>query len=763
MNEKLEELLKGNTDLQQEVNNIIHRYSENLAEEIFNSLVRIKSSTKDNEIVRIIKSFSPNEVQNLLTKYSSNTSNTLIKSFIKIAKYSNGTDILKALSSEFLNSNYSEKSVKKIAFEMGEIARHIKEDNTLLRIISTIFKYKGDTAEKVAWIFNNYSYEFYFSREKIYNLIELLSDEHIIKFTSKYLGRNLRKIIDSISSIGLLTKDKELVLKLLNSVENYNGTTASRMLYYLEIIAEQARGEKNAIIEALNTIEKYERLNRKFVEKVVAALSNIASSDNQFLSFKPQSIEFAAKALRLDEVLDVLKKHKEIIQDTIINTIAQISKYNFDEKVIRKIVDILNKYKEPEAVEDTAFFLYSLSSYLNEVNSVLVACNLIEKVGIYAVKILNAEDIEKIRKENLENIIKDKEDLDVALLYLRYGNELPPLIKEDIKNYGMKKYGEIILDYLNKIYEVKIDSLKDAQKLLSLPKEYREKLVNMIKNSKRTSQKLYSLVDKEILSLTEEDVNKLYNFLVISIIGSKDPKKEKEAVEYLSKIVDKKIIKQARIEFNSKYKNKLKEIIPLIKNGEFEKVIEVLRSLDNDKINSVIYYANKNNIPRSPLIFESVVTKNPLEYDSREQIACVYLPRSPKILDYCEDNRFVLIKYSLGGKTLGSAICYIENNIFLVDSVEGNRGLRKEKLFEIIYKDLLERAKERGCKMIVFNKDVMNLTPKEFVKFVRKRIGLKEINLRMVFYEVKEGDLEARDMQNKDPSHRFKGYLLNLY
>lgn len=758
MNEKLEELLKGNNDLQKELNNISHSYPENLTEEIVNSLVRIKSSTKADEIVRIVKSFSYYEVKDLLTKYSNNTSNRLIKSFIKIAKYSNGTDILKALSSEFLNSNYSEKSVKKIAFEIGEIARHIEEDNTLLSIISTVFKYKGAAAEKVAWEFDNYSWDFYFSKEKINKLIELMSDESIIKYISKYSGRNLRKIIESVINIGLIN-DKETVLKLLNSIENYDGKTAGEISYYLEVMAERIRGGKGAIIETLNTINKYsEKFNHKVIKKLVYTLSSIAFSDPENISSNSQSVEFAAKGLRLDEVLNTIKKQRGATQQTVMSTLAQISKYAFDEELIRKVVNTLNKYKEPEVVEDIAVFLYSLSTYFHEAKIALIACNLIEKVGVGALKILNAEDVEKIRKENLEKVIENKEDLDVVIMYLRSGGELPPLTKDNIKTYD-----GIILDYLNKTYGLNINSLGDAQKFLSSPREKREKLAYIIKNSRRNSQKLYSLINKEISPISIENVNKLYNSLAISIIGSKDQKKEKEALEYLSKILDSKIIKQARIEFNSKYKNKLKEIIPLMKNGEFEKVIELLRSLDNDKINSVIYYANKENILKSNLILESVVTKNPLEYDSREQIACVYLPRSDKILDYCEDDRFVLIKYSLGGKTLGSAICYIENGNFLVDSVEGNRGLRKEKLFEIVYKDLIERAKESGCKRIVFNRYVMNLTPKEFVKFLRKKVGLKEINLRMGFYEVKEGILESQEIQDKNPFRVFKGYLLNLY
>ena len=55
-------------------------------------------------------------------------------------------------------------------------------------------------------------------------------------------------------------------------------------------------------------------------------------------------------------------------------------------------------------------------------------------------------------------------------------------------------------------------------------------------------------------------------------------------------------------------------------------------------------------------------------------------------------------------KTLGSAICYMEKDKFLVDSVEGHRTFRKPQIFNAVYQDLVDRAREKGAKKSDFQR-----------------------------------------------------------
>jgi hypothetical protein len=116
-------------------------------------------------------------------------------------------------------------------------------------------------------------------------------------------------------------------------------------------------------------------------------------------------------------------------------------------------------------------------------------------------------------------------------------------------------------------------------------------------------------------------------------------------------------------------------------------------------------------------------------------MACVYLPsgaRSEEILKYCKDDNFILVRYDVGNQTLGSAICYMKDNIFLVDSVEGHRRFRNPKIFEIVYNDLIERAREKKAKMVVFNINVYNETPRKFIEYLsRKNLPKERIEMRL--------------------------------
>jgi hypothetical protein len=126
-------------------------------------------------------------------------------------------------------------------------------------------------------------------------------------------------------------------------------------------------------------------------------------------------------------------------------------------------------------------------------------------------------------------------------------------------------------------------------------------------------------------------------------------------------------------------------------------------------------------------------------------MACVYLPNGAScedILEYCRDDNFVLVRYDIGNQTLGSAICYMENGIFLVDSVEGHRRFRKPKIFEIVYNDLIERAKQKNAETIVFNKDALNKTPQAFIEYLStKNIPEKRIKMGLDT----DGYLEAKE------------------
>lgn len=82
----------------------------------------------------------------------------------------------------------------------------------------------------------------------------------------------------------------------------------------------------------------------------------------------------------------------------------------------------------------------------------------------------------------------------------------------------------------------------------------------------------------------------------------------------------------------------------------------------------------------------------------------------------------------------------MEDGTFLVDSVEGHRTFRKSRIFDAVHRDLIERAKEKGAKRILFSDGGTNETPKEFMEYLG-RLGLKKGEIKMKLDA--EGYLEA--------------------
>jgi hypothetical protein len=234
-------------------------------------------------------------------------------------------------------------------------------------------------------------------------------------------------------------------------------------------------------------------------------------------------------------------------------------------------------------------------------------------------------------------------------------------------------------------------------------------------------------------------------YAIISIVGSRDKERERQAIDAIASIVGQKTVNRARSEFNSKYKHLMRDIVAAFRDRDYSKALDILKQTENEAIMDVINAVDYKDVDiGSARFIKAVESNNPLDYDSRVQMACVYLPsgaRRGEILKYCRNDNFVLVRYDVGNQTLGSAICYMEDGIFLVDSVEGHRRFRKPEIFEIVYTDLINRAREKKAEMIVFNIDVFTGTPQEFIEYLsRNNLPKERIKMRLDT----DGYLEAK-------------------
>ncbi len=403
------------------------------------------------------------------------------------------------------------------------------------------------------------------------------------------------------------------------------------------------------------------------------------------------------------------------------------------------------------ASEEPSRILTGVANYTK--GAVMTACRLVKSSGSDVFDLLTNKDIVSIYREGLAGLIDGKNSLDVVAAYVNSDKELPLPTKENITGYG-----KLVSEYLAEAYG--IDKELDNDRLLmlfSVKKSERKGLAELVNHSSERDRRAYDITvngDSHPISI---DRSRLPYLSIVAITGSRDPAKYKEAFDTVSKIVGENTIRLAGDAFKASYKSRLGEIVGFVKEGKIGDAVKVLSDTGNEAINDVLSVSNHREdltILPGKNVLVAVESNNPLDYDSRVQIACVYLPRDSHngIYNYCKDERFTLVRYDINGKTLGSAICYTEGDKFLVDSVEGHRTFRKPQIFDAVYKDLIYRAKSKGCEKIIFSENGANETPREFIEYLDSA-GLKKGTARMSLGT--EGYLEA----DRDG---VKGYTVSL-
>ena len=461
-----------------------------------------------------------------------------------------------------------------------------------------------------------------------------------------------------------------------------------------------------------------------------------------------------ARIMSLDEIVDSMKNIMYI------DKLVKIAAYTEDKDAVMESIKTIMKYKGNNA-EDIAYGLRSIAAITRDTKdkgTLMAACRITNLVGADVFDILTGKDFLVVKSKKLDDLINSKESFDAVAAYIKSGYELPMPSKDNIINYK-----NTASEYISKAYNIKNSNLNTNQILMlfSVDKAKRKKLADLIDNSNEIGLKMYNIATEETKRLEVDD--KLPYLSIIAVTGSRNKDMDNEAYKRISGIVGEKAVRKARNEFSSHYKNKIKEIAGYIKKNEINKAIDYLKSTKNEAIEDVLRCADYKDFgfTGGNTVLRAVESNNPLDYDNRVQIACVYLPSNSYdgIYNYCKDyysrnkeKGFVLVRYDIGGRALGSAICYMENDAFLVDSVEGHRTFRKPQIFKAVYQDLIDRAREKGAKRVIFSDGGINETPKKFIEFL-EGLRLKRNRVKMKLNT--EGYLEAE-------KSGVKGYIVNL-
>ena len=544
----------------------------------------------------------------------------------------------------------------------------------------------------------------------------------------------------SILGIALFTKSEEAASQSEKTISRYHKDAAGDIAYGLSNVAKNT-GNKDKIITAAKIMSLDEILNTK-IKVGFKELAEIAG----YIGDKDAVIESEKTISRYP---------RDAARD-IAYGLSNVAKNTGNKDIVMKFANTISRYDE-----DTAKYLVQRLDYIAMYEStydIRAAYRIVNLIGIEALELLKAKDFIRIRNEKLDDLIKDKESFDVVAAYVKSGFVLPTPNKENIT-----RYKELTYKYISQEYGI-TKNLNTNQILMvfSADKDQRNELAGLMNNSSEKGLKMYSIATEETKKL-EMDKSKLPYLSIIAVTGSRDSAIDREAYDYISEIVGEKAVRKARNEFKSNYRNKIKEIANYVNKGEINKAIDSLKTIKNGSIEDVLSCANYSDLgfTNGKAVLSAVESNNPLDYDNRIQIACVYLPRDfhDGIYNYCRDyyskekgEGFILIRYNIGEKALGSAICYMEKDKFLVDSVEGHRTFRKPQIFKAVYHDLVERARDKGAEKIIFSENCMNETPNKFIEFLGNS-GLKKGNVDMKLNT--EGYLEA-------VKGRVRGYIVNL-
>ena len=612
---------------------------------------------------------------------------------------------------------YEGDTARGVAWGLGEIALNTKDKDVVIESARTIGRYEGWTAGKIAYGLEGIAI---YTKDKaaILNVARIMSLDEIIN-TIKKEKKYTTDITDCLLRIAEFTKDKDSVIESARTIGRYEGDNALGVAGGLRRIALNTK-DKDVVIESARTIGRYEGYT---AIGVASELGEIALDTKD----KDVVIESARTIGRYegDTAREVALYLENVVwytgdKDTVIESERTIGRYEGDtaREIAGGLVDIAFETKDKDAVR--------------------AACGIVNKVGKQALDLLNLKDITTISRKGLDKLIDQKEDFNAVAAYVKSGCILPLPTRENIKTYEKLAYR-----YVSDTYGISKElGIEKMLMLFSIDEEKRKGLARLINKSTERNRKEYSVSDGG--DKMDIDRSKLPYLLLLAVTGSRDKLKEEEAFRLASGIVGEKTVNRARNSFNSSYKSKLPEIISYVNRDEVDKAINILKSTKDESINDVLACMDYRDTGFSGgnAVLSAVESNDPLDYDSRVQIACVYLPRSYNegIYEYCKDDRFTLVRYDIGGKTLGSAICYIEDGTFLVDSVEGHRTFRKPKIFDAVRRDLMERAKEKGAKRILFSEGGTNETPKKFMDYLG-HLGLKKGKIKMKLDT--EGYLEA--------------------
>ncbi|BFI73320.1 hypothetical protein YN1_3070 [Nanoarchaeota archaeon] len=644
--------------------------------------------------------------------------------------------------------------------------------------------------------------------KNIKNILEL--EKEIKENTYRNVILELAKKEENIDNIYIITKSLSDVSNAIKSID-YT-IDKKRIIYkefinkYLEIF-EKDKNIAKLFADSILKILKYDR-NRleDYIDKASDLLNKNIEVLKTYIGYIESAIENKVLNYYLSEefILALSKVSEKAISNLDIEYFVKSSiefmKNNQFEQYKNIVLDLLDK----DISSALVFIISSLLALEKDVPKEFV--NLTKAgMNIYILNRLmwdNKLDVIKYIKNTKDNL-----DTQIEKLELKYLIEYNLGVNFDLED-GPINYNKIIHNLEEKTglslskYTIK-ESLNLAFSLKYLIDEGRkETLINAAKvlynywNDEKIRE-ILSIMQKEGINIEalKEKIWKIWNndgeeinisyedtvkALFYSFIGSRDPKNVEWGNSYLEKIVGKEKLDNAKGFYQSlpkEIKPKTKELIELLKNGNYEEIIKRLSEIGTKYIGK-----NKKGLESFMDILTTVSSIKSGKVDGGKYVvaftgrfptmmfswestgSCSHLPaiddNNPGFLNglgsvlYVLDPRIVYMGFAVTdkvdinsirkkGKIDGIIIGYIAKDsegskYWLIDSVEMGSKLffpDSEKWFNKnwgkVYELIIDYARKLNVDYVLFNTKPLNNAPLYFLQKLREKYGFSESEVEL--------------------------------
>ncbi len=359
---------------------------------------------------------------------------------------------------------------------------------------------------------------------------------------------------------------------------------------------------------------------------------------------------------------------------------------------------------------------------------------------------------------DIRDLVKDRESLDAVMVYYLSGKKIQRPNKSNILIYS-----EITNDYLGREYGItKVLNMNQARMIFSLPLHMRGEIISVVNNSYEKDPKTYKINGG--LAHVRYSRSERMHYIMDMLLGKAGSGTAAHA--FIEELGEDKILSRALDEFNAgKWKDARTKLSNIMRDGGLEDAYGYMQKVfsKNSKIEELLNIIAEGKGKTGEKTLTSVISTNPLDFDSRMMKACIFLPygvESGSAITYVKDKRTMFVRYGIDGGVIGVAVALRYNDVLLVNSVEGIAALRDREVFSSIFDDLVVRAKESGAERLLFldNSSTRRTeTAKEFIEFLSRKETLKYEN---------RVDFPLRDFKGYtdiSKENRFSAYIKDVW